>query len=86
MGGFRERIGWLTEGRQSLPGALGAYALGIGVDKIGERLPLAAYALLSGLNGATVGIVAVAAVSGFVFLVFVLLQGEKEGAGEIGSV
>lgn len=69
------RSAWICAGRkdadgggESLPGALGAYALGVGVGRIGERLPEAAYALLSGLNGATVGIVAVAAVSGFVLL------------------
>lgn len=47
---------------QSLPGAVGAYALGIGVSKIGDTLPGPVYALLSGLNAATVGIIALAAV------------------------
>ena len=47
---------------QSLPGAFGAYALGVGVSKIGDTLPAPVYALLSGLNGATVGIIALAAV------------------------
>lgn len=47
---------------ESLPGAAGAYALGIGVSKIGDTLPGPVYALISGLNGATVGIVALAAV------------------------
>lgn len=47
---------------ESLPGAVGAYALGIGVSKIGDTLPGPVYALISGLNGATVGIVALAAV------------------------
>lgn len=46
----------------SLPGALGAYGLGVGVSKIADTLPAPVYALLSGLNGATVGIVALAAV------------------------
>lgn len=46
----------------SLPGAIGAYALGIGVSKIGDTLPGPVYALISGLNGATVGIIALAAV------------------------
>ena len=50
------------DGYKSLPGALGAYALGIGVSRIGEALPGPVYALLSGLNGATVGIIALAAV------------------------
>lgn len=47
---------------ESLPGAIAAYALGIGVSKIGDTLPGPVYALISGLNGATVGIVALAAV------------------------
>ncbi|KAK4231186.1 chromate transporter-domain-containing protein [Podospora fimiseda] len=46
----------------SLPGALGMFGLAIGVSNIGESLPRAVYALLSGLNGATVGIIALAAV------------------------
>jgi chromate transport protein ChrA len=46
----------------SLPGALGMYGLSIGVSHIGASLPLAVYALLSGLNAATVGIIALAAV------------------------
>jgi chromate transport protein ChrA len=46
----------------SLPGALGMYGLSIGVSNIGDTLPGPAYALLSGLNASTVGIIAVAAV------------------------
>ncbi|KAM6534232.1 hypothetical protein FALCPG4_007164 [Fusarium falciforme] len=46
----------------SLPGALGMYGLSIGVSNIGESLPRAIYALLSGLNAATVGIIVLAAV------------------------
>ncbi|KAH8845048.1 hypothetical protein MCOR02_010516 [Pyricularia oryzae] len=46
----------------SLPGALGMYGLAIGVSNIGDSLPRIAYALLSGLNASTVGIIAVAAV------------------------
>ncbi|KAK2001538.1 hypothetical protein LX36DRAFT_570034 [Colletotrichum falcatum] len=46
----------------SLPGALGMYGLSIGVSAIGSSLPRAVYALLSGLNAATVGIIALAAV------------------------
>ncbi|CAI6099900.1 unnamed protein product [Clonostachys chloroleuca] len=46
----------------SLPGALGMFGLSIGVSNIGESLPRAVYALLSGLNAATVGIIALAAV------------------------
>ena len=38
------------------------YGLSVGVSHIGESLPQAVYALLSGLNAATVGIVALAAV------------------------
>jgi chromate transport protein ChrA len=46
----------------SLPGALGMYGLSLGVQKMPERLPPIVYALLSGLNASTVGIVALAAV------------------------
>ena len=46
----------------SLPGALGMYALSVGVSSIDETLPAPVYALLSGLNSATVGVVALAAV------------------------
>ncbi|CAM1504666.1 Fc.00g022570.m01.CDS01 [Cosmosporella sp. VM-42] len=46
----------------SLPGALGMYALSIGVSTINETLPRQVYALLSGLNAATVGIIILAAV------------------------
>ncbi|KAH8205131.1 hypothetical protein TruAng_000696 [Truncatella angustata] len=46
----------------SLPGALSMCALSLGVSSVGEALPRAVYALLSGLNAATVGIIALAAV------------------------
>jgi chromate transport protein ChrA len=46
----------------SLPGAIGMYALSIGVSNIDETLPRPVYALLSGLNSATVGVIALAAV------------------------
>ncbi|KAH7007886.1 chromate ion transporter [Microdochium trichocladiopsis] len=46
----------------SLPGALGMYGLSIGISNIGDSLPGPVYALLSGLNASTVGIIAVAAV------------------------
>ncbi|KAF3909994.1 hypothetical protein ABW20_dc0110690 [Dactylellina cionopaga] len=46
----------------SLPGAIGMYALSLGVARIGNTLPPPVYALLSGLNAATVGIIALAAV------------------------
>lgn len=45
----------------SLPGAVGMYALALGVQKMPERLPPIVYALLSGLNASTVGIIALAA-------------------------
>ncbi|KAI9368480.1 chromate transporter-domain-containing protein [Aspergillus egyptiacus] len=45
-----------------LPGAIGMYALSLGVQRIGETLPAPVYALLSGLNSSTVGIIALAAV------------------------
>ncbi|KAL1838574.1 hypothetical protein VTJ49DRAFT_2501 [Mycothermus thermophilus] len=46
----------------SLPGAIGMFALSIGVHNIDETLPRPVYALLSGLNAATVGVIALAAV------------------------
>ncbi|KAF2420701.1 putative chromate ion transporter [Tothia fuscella] len=46
----------------SLPGALAMYSLSLGVQRISEVLPLPVYALLSGLNASTVGIIALAAV------------------------
>jgi chromate transport protein ChrA len=46
----------------SLPTALAGFGLAMGVGQVGEQLPPLAYALLSGLNSATVGIVALAAV------------------------
>ncbi|KAL9009264.1 MAG: hypothetical protein Q9173_005690 [Seirophora scorigena] len=46
----------------SLPGAIGMFAFSLGVERIGDSLPAAVYALLSGLNAATVGIIALAAV------------------------
>ncbi|KAH6847108.1 chromate transporter-domain-containing protein [Chaetomium sp. MPI-CAGE-AT-0009] len=46
----------------SLPAALGMFGLAIGISNVGETLPRAVYALLSGLNAATVGIIALAAV------------------------
>ncbi|KAK5942154.1 hypothetical protein PMZ80_006109 [Knufia obscura] len=46
----------------SLPGAVGMFALSLGVQQISDTLPEPAYAFLSGLNASTVGIIAVAAV------------------------
>ncbi|KAE9366472.1 hypothetical protein N431DRAFT_548360 [Stipitochalara longipes BDJ] len=46
----------------SLPGALGMYGFSVGVSHIGQSLPRQVYALLSGLNSAVVGIIALAAV------------------------
>src|SRR3569833_53037 len=48
--------------RDSLPGAVGRYGLAIGASNIDEALPGPASALLSGLNAATGGIIALAAV------------------------
>ncbi|KAM0339583.1 hypothetical protein ACHAPU_010883 [Fusarium lateritium] len=45
-----------------LPGCLGMFGLSVGVSSIGDSLPRAVYALLSGLNAATVGIITLAAV------------------------
>jgi chromate transport protein ChrA len=46
----------------SLPMAIAAFGLALGVRDIGDELPGPVYALLSGLNSATVGIIALAAV------------------------
>lgn len=46
----------------SLSMAIAAAGLGVGIAKVGNRLPDPVYALLSGLNSATVGIIALAAV------------------------
>ncbi|KAI9674087.1 MAG: hypothetical protein M1817_001905 [Caeruleum heppii] len=46
----------------SLPGALGMYGLSLGIARVGDVLPGPVYALLSGLNAATVGIIALAGV------------------------
>ena len=45
-----------------MPGAIGMFGLALGVQQISEVLPSAVFALLSGMNAATVGIVALAAV------------------------
>lgn len=45
----------------SIPMAIAAFGLSLGIANIDEQLPGPAYALLSGLNAATVGIVALAA-------------------------
>ncbi|EPS39598.1 hypothetical protein H072_6661 [Dactylellina haptotyla CBS 200.50] len=59
-GGFL--IGFLSFCIWSLPGAIGMYGLSLGVARIGDTMPAPVYALLSGLNAATVGIIALAAV------------------------
>ena len=46
----------------SFPGALGMYALSLGISRVGNTLPDPVYSLLSGLSAATVGIIALAAV------------------------
>ncbi|KAJ7770041.1 chromate transporter-domain-containing protein [Mycena metata] len=46
----------------SLPGALGMFGLALGIQRVGAVLPDPVYALLSGINAATVGIIALAAV------------------------
>ncbi|KAL8764597.1 MAG: hypothetical protein Q9209_007960, partial [Squamulea sp. 1 TL-2023] len=45
-----------------LPAAIAAYGLSLGIASIDEKLPTPVYALLTGLNAATVGIIALAAV------------------------
>lgn len=47
----------------SFPGAIGMYSLSVGISRVGSTLPEPVYALLSGLNAATVGIIALAAVN-----------------------
>ncbi|MCJ1428279.1 hypothetical protein MMC29_006188 [Sticta canariensis] len=56
MGGF---ISFLLF---SLPGAIGMYGLSVGISRVGSTLPTPVYALLSGLNAATVGLIALAGV------------------------
>ncbi|KAI4087469.1 MAG: hypothetical protein LQ344_006758 [Seirophora lacunosa] len=46
-----------------IPGAIGMYGLSVGIAQVGETLPRPVYALLSGLNAATVGLIALAAVN-----------------------
>jgi chromate transport protein ChrA len=46
----------------SLPMAIAAFGLAVGIGNVGEELPRPVYALLSGLNSATVGIIALAAI------------------------
>ncbi|KAK4138430.1 hypothetical protein BT67DRAFT_9145 [Trichocladium antarcticum] len=46
----------------SLPGAIGMYGLSLGIANVDDKLPGPVYALLSGLNAATVGVIALAAV------------------------
>lgn len=46
----------------TIPGALGMYGLSLGVQRIQNLLPSSVYAFLSGLNAATVGIIALSAV------------------------
>lgn len=45
----------------SIPGALGMYGLALGISNVDAVLPSVVYDLLSGLNAATVGLVALAA-------------------------
>ena len=46
----------------SAPSAIGMYGLALGISRVGNSLPGPVYALLTGLNSATVGIIALAAV------------------------
>ena len=46
----------------SLPAAIATYGLSLGIARIDDTLPDIVYALLTGLNAATVGIIALAAV------------------------
>ena len=61
--GILQRDLWeLTNSTYSLPGAVGMYALSIGVHRMDEILLAEVYAVLSRLNASTVGIIALAAV------------------------
>ena len=44
-----------------LPGALGMFAVALAIARIPDQLPVLVYALFSGLNAATVGVIAVSA-------------------------
>lgn len=55
-------VGLAAFGVWSLPMAIASFGLAVGVGNIGNELPGPACALLSGLNSATVGIIALAAV------------------------
>lgn len=46
----------------SLPGAIAMFALSLGIGEVDDALPGIVYALLSGLNASTVGIIALSAV------------------------
>ncbi|KAL8868763.1 MAG: hypothetical protein Q9174_004768 [Haloplaca sp. 1 TL-2023] len=59
-GGFL--IGLLSFFVWSLPAAIATYGLSLGIARVDQQLPGPVYALLTGLNAATVGIVALAAV------------------------
>lgn len=52
----------ITDVNFSLPGAIGSYGLALGILQIHGKLPSSALALITGLNAATVGIIAHAAV------------------------
>jgi hypothetical protein len=52
------------------------YGLSLGVQQVGETLPNIAYALLSGLNASTVGIVALASVQVLLFSLQLLQDAE----------
>ena len=46
----------------SLPGAIAMFGLSLGIGEMDDVLPGVVYALLSGLNASTVGIIALSAV------------------------
>ncbi|KAL8940535.1 MAG: hypothetical protein Q9211_002238, partial [Gyalolechia sp. 1 TL-2023] len=56
------RMTYTADKRPSLPAGIASYGLALGVAQIDETLPAQVYALLTGLNAATVGIIALAAV------------------------
>ena len=51
-----------NDNSNSLPGAIAMFALSLGIGEVDDVLPGIVYALLSGLNASTVGIIALSAV------------------------
>jgi chromate transport protein ChrA len=52
----------ISHTENSLPGAIAIFGVALGIRNVQAQLPNLVYALLSGLNAATVGLIALAAV------------------------